>query len=421
MLALPFPIAEPPLNAVRFTPRATARLVALGVTGAHDVTIDKVTAGKPRPRPRHGERPHHRRGLLAPDRQRRRVDWAVRGVSQCGGSDPPRLARQPAEPKCPCHPPRCVGPTSDASRPWTKSLRGLCPVENFQFSRELRSRHLIPEVLQAVCPQPGRPWTKSLRGLCPVENFQFSRELRSRHLIPEVLQAVCPQPATRLIQGGRFLAKRRWSRRRWFPHRSHGEPHLSHAESHGPGEHDRRSGESGDRQHLRPPGDAVARRDHHDCRRTCRRPDGNGCPRSEHVWLFRHFHGSPMKRTPSSGPIKWPPPHASARMSTSSQEDDADAKATAEGLRRRPKGDARGRPRACRSRPSPDRLYLGLVTITPPVPMEHVRWRRLGSCPAIRFPTGTGRGPLSALSPACWRVPWWRERPRRQSRKSCTR
>ena len=256
MLAPPFPIAEPPLNAVRFTPRAAARLVALGVTGAHDVTIDKVTAGKPRPRPRHGERPHRR--------------------------------------------------------------RGLCPVENFQFSREPRSRHLIPEVQQAVCPQPGRPWTKSLRGLCPVENFQFSREPRSRHLIPEVQQAVCPQPAIRLMQGGRFLAKRRWSRSRWFPHLSHGEPHLSHAEAHGPGEHDRRSGESGDRQHLRPAGDAFARRDHHECRRTCRRHDGNGCPRSEHVWLFRHFHGSPMKRTPSSGPIKWPPPHASARMSTSS-------------------------------------------------------------------------------------------------------
>ena len=33
--------------------------------------------------------------------------------------------------------------------PWTKSIRGLCPHENFQFSRELRFRHLVPEVRQA--------------------------------------------------------------------------------------------------------------------------------------------------------------------------------------------------------------------------------------------------------------------------------
>ena len=37
---------------------------------------------------------------------------------------------------------------------------------------------------------PGRPWPKSIPGLCPLENLWFSRELRSRHLIREVQQAV---------------------------------------------------------------------------------------------------------------------------------------------------------------------------------------------------------------------------------------
>ena len=92
------------------------------------------------------------------------------------------------------------------SSPWPKSIHGLCPLENLWFSRELRSRHLIHEVRQAVWPQPASsPCPKSIHGLCPLENLWFSRELRSRHLIHEVRQAVWPQPAgspwTKSIRG----------------------------------------------------------------------------------------------------------------------------------------------------------------------------------------------------------------------------
>jgi hypothetical protein len=48
---------------------------------------------------------------------------------------------------------------------------------------------------------PGRPWPKSIPGLCPLENLRFSRELRSRHLIREVQQAVFPQPARARREG----------------------------------------------------------------------------------------------------------------------------------------------------------------------------------------------------------------------------
>jgi hypothetical protein len=41
-----------------------------------------------------------------------------------------------------------------ASSPWPKSILGLWPPETLRFSRELRSRHRIPPVQQAVCPQP---------------------------------------------------------------------------------------------------------------------------------------------------------------------------------------------------------------------------------------------------------------------------
>jgi hypothetical protein len=79
--------------------------------------------------------------------------------------------------------------------PWPKSIRGLWALENLRFSRELRSRHLIREVQQAVCPQPViSPCPKSIRGLWALENLRFSRELCSQHLIREVQQAVCPQP-----------------------------------------------------------------------------------------------------------------------------------------------------------------------------------------------------------------------------------
>jgi len=44
------------------------------------------------------------------------------------------------------------------SSPWKKSFPRLFRTENLQFSRELRSRHLIHGVPQAVGPQPARPW-----------------------------------------------------------------------------------------------------------------------------------------------------------------------------------------------------------------------------------------------------------------------
>ena len=40
------------------------------------------------------------------------------------------------------------------------------------------------------------PWEKSFHELFPSKNLRFSRELRSRHLLHEVQQAVRPQPAT---------------------------------------------------------------------------------------------------------------------------------------------------------------------------------------------------------------------------------
>jgi len=42
-------------------------------------------------------------------------------------------------------------PRRAASSPWPKSIPGLWPLENLRFSPELRSRHLIHEVQQAVC------------------------------------------------------------------------------------------------------------------------------------------------------------------------------------------------------------------------------------------------------------------------------
>jgi hypothetical protein len=90
--------------------------------------------------------------------------------------------------------------------PWPKSIRGLWALENLRFSRELRSRHLIREVQQAVCPQPViSPCPKSIRGLWALENLRFSRELCSQHLIREVQQAVCPQPVRPQPAG-----RRRW-------------------------------------------------------------------------------------------------------------------------------------------------------------------------------------------------------------------
>jgi hypothetical protein len=46
------------------------------------------------------------------------------------------------------------------------------------------------------------PWPKSIHGLWPPEKLRFSRELRSRHLIRELRQAVCPQPANGHAFGG---------------------------------------------------------------------------------------------------------------------------------------------------------------------------------------------------------------------------
>ena len=90
--------------------------------------------------------------------------------------------------------------------PWPKSIRGLWALENLRFSRELRSRHLLREVQQAVCPQPViSPCPKSIRGLWALENLRFSRELCSQHLIREVQQAVCPQPVRPQPAG-----RRRW-------------------------------------------------------------------------------------------------------------------------------------------------------------------------------------------------------------------
>ncbi len=61
---------------------------------------------------------------------------------------------------------------------------------------------LVAAVLFAAQPRlatlafsPGSPWPKSILGLWPLETLRFSRELRSRHRIPPVQQAVCPQPA----------------------------------------------------------------------------------------------------------------------------------------------------------------------------------------------------------------------------------
>jgi len=44
-----------------------------------------------------------------------------------------------------------------ADSPSPKTIRGLWPLEKLRISRELRSRHRIPPVRQAVDPQPGRP------------------------------------------------------------------------------------------------------------------------------------------------------------------------------------------------------------------------------------------------------------------------
>ena len=68
----------------------------------------------------------------------------------------------------------------DTSSPWKKSSGRFSTDENLRFSRTLRVRHVIPDVQQAVCPQPANNPAGSKLGAASARRFSHKTRARVR-------------------------------------------------------------------------------------------------------------------------------------------------------------------------------------------------------------------------------------------------